>query len=250
MGQFTNIAWTDSTLNTAWGCTKVSAGCQNCYMFRLSERFGRVPDVVTILRNGSDTKVLQKTIDGLGKRIFVNSMSDTFHESIPFDTIAEWFKVFSANRNHQFQILTKRTNRAKNFAAEWKRAGHEWPENIWLGTSVEDQGHVFRIKTLRETVGPKIKFISFEPLLGPISELDLTGIQWAIVGGESGPSSEHRPMNPAWANYIRHVCQQQNVAFFFKQMGGRGGDGAGGDMLYGSQYKHFPSHAVDTVKTE
>src|SRR6185503_8999663 len=222
MGRQTSIAWTDSTLNLAWGCTKVSAGCDNCYMFRLSKTFGRDPNKVELL----SFKRAEARLKEMGERVFVNSMSDTFHESIPLETIAQWMRFFSANRKHQFQVLTKRINRARLFAKAWKAEGHEWPSNVWLGTSIEDEGHLFRANTLRIVQGPKVRFISFEPLLGPIIKPDLLGIDWIIIGGESGDNP--RFMVEGWAqNLIDYTkANYPNCAVFFKQKGGKGRDGA------------------------
>lgn len=238
MGRDTSIGWTDSTLNCIWGCTKVSGGCKHCYMFRLSKRFARNPEVVTILRSGKDMDYLRQNIRGLGNRIFVNSMSDTFHESLPLTMVRDWFKVFAEFPEKQFQVLTKRINRARAFAKALKVDGG-WPANVWLGTSVEDQAHAFRIRTLQLVEGPRIKFVSFEPLIGPVVEPDLSGIQWAIVGGESGETP--RPMEQLWAEHLRLVACRYGVVFFFKQLGGKGNDGAGGDLLFGKQYKAYPN---------
>lgn len=238
MGRETSIAWTDSTLNLAWGCTKVSAGCENCYMFRNSPIYGRDPSKVKIL----NIEAAKKRLRTFGEKVFVNSNSDTFHEAIPFSTIDQWFELFSQNRNHQFQVLTKRVNRALAYAKYRKLGGHEWPWNVWLGGSVEDQGHLFRIETLRKIEGPKIKFVSFEPLLGPIIKPDLTGINWIIIGGESGANA--RFMVEGWAqNLIDYTtAHYPDCRVFFKQKGGRSNrDGAGGDILNGKQYKEFPT---------
>lgn len=241
MGKDTSIAWTDSTLNLAWGCTKVSAGCENCYMFRLSKQFGRNPETVTILKSGKDLGYMSKNIAGLGERIFVNSMSDTFHESIELSLVAKWFKLFAAFDNKQFQVLTKRINRARAFSKGIRHDGG-WPTNVWLGTSVEDESHLFRIKTLQITEGPKIKFVSFEPLLGPIPKPDLEGIDWIIIGGESGDNP--RPMQAGWAedliDYTR--INYPKCAIFFKQLGGRGRDGAGGSVLNGKTIQELPNY--------
>lgn len=234
MGKETSIAWTDSTFNFAWGCTKVSPGCKNCYMYRVSARFGRNPNVVTLMK-----QTLSSKIKNLGKRVFINPDSDTFHEAIPMKTIESWFEQMMQYPDHDFQVLTKRTNRAALFSRVWKITHGKWPENIWLGTSIESKAYLYRLETLKKIQGPKIKFISFEPLLENIGLVDLSGINWAIVGGESGKDA--RPMDPTWANWIRHQCEQQNIAFFFKQLGGKENhDGAGGDLLFGKQYKAFP----------
>lgn len=233
MGKTTSIAWTNSTLNLAWGCTKVSAGCENCYMFRNSPRLGRDPSKVVIF----DLANAKKRLEGMGEKVFVNSMTDTFHEAIPVETIAAWFKLFAENPGRQFQILTKRIGRARLLVKE----GLSVPPNVWLGTSIEDPAHLFRANVLRY-IPAKIRFISFEPLLKEITPpINLEGISWVIVGGESDFKAP-RPMSPYWAELIREEAQRQGVAFFFKQHGGRGGDGAGGDRLMGRAYKEFPKY--------
>lgn len=235
MGKLTHISWTDSTLNLSWGCTKVSAGCDHCYMFRLSKQFGRNPEKVQFM----NLKNAEAKVQTLGEKVFVNSMSDTFHESIPDDVIESWMKMFERHADHQFQVLTKRIGRARMYVRKYGML----PSNVWLGTSVEDRWHVNRIKTLQTIPHTGIKFISFEPLLSFMALLDLKEIDWVIVGGESGMKSENpRSMHPEWANDIMYQCKDQGVAFFFKQRGGIGGDGAGGDLLNGYQYKMFPKY--------
>jgi protein gp37 len=144
--------------------------------------------------------------------IFVNSMSDLFHEDVPLEFIAKVFDVMAQASHHRFQVLTKRSRRLRELAPELP-----WPSNVWMGVSVEDEEHTYRIDCLRQT-DALIKFVSFEPLLGPIRDLDLGGIDWVIVGGESGPKA--RPMDPTWAREIRDQCLAANVPFFFKQWGG------------------------------
>jgi protein gp37 len=204
-------------------------------MFRLSRQFGRNPEKVAIMNLAN----VEKKIAKLGKLVFFNSMSDTFHESIPDEVIEDWMDMFERHSDHQFQVLTKRINRARNYVKEWGKL----PKNVWLGTSVEDRAHTFRIKTLQSIPHNGIKFISFEPLLGDVGKLDLHGIHWAIVGGESGLKSENpRYMNPHWAEDIMLQCADQGVAFFFKQHGGIGGDGAGGNLLNGYVYHEMPAY--------
>lgn len=204
-------------------------------MFRLSRQFGRNPEKVAIMNLAN----VEKKIAGLGKLVFFNSMSDTFHESIPDSVIEDWMDMFERHADHQFQVLTKRIGRARNYVKKYGKL----PKNVWLGTSVEDRAHVFRIKTLQSIPHDGIRFISFEPLLSYVGKLELDGIHWVIVGGESGLKSENpRPMNPEWANDILEQCVPQGVAFFFKQCGGIGGDGAGGDLLNGYRYHEYPKH--------
>lgn len=181
----------------------------------------------------------EKKIVGLGKLVFVNSMSDTFHESIPFTTIRDWFDLFREYPDKQFQVLTKRIGRASKYVKEWGML----PANVWLGTSVEDHWHAFRIKTLQAIPHKGVKFVSFEPLLSSVEGVNLEGIQWAIVGGESGNKAENpRPMNPNWAFEIMKACRTYGTAFFFKQHGGIGGDGAGGNLLDGKVYHEMPAY--------
>lgn len=243
MGKVTKISWTDSTLNMAWGCTKVSPGCKNCYMFRLSEKFGRDAETVTLTKAGMDLNKARRDIDKMGKRIFVNSMSDTFHEDILDITLDSWFKLFAEFPDKQFQILTKRARRMYDYCQTHNYCQeHIIPENVWLGVSVESEQVIDRIYTLSWTSHRGIKFVSFEPLLEPIHNINLPGIDWIIIGGES--DAEHpRIMKPEWAQEIIDMTRAKfpGVAIFYKQGGGIGGDGAGGDTLSGRQYKEFPN---------
>lgn len=200
--------------------------------------YGRDPSKVEILNLDNAIKRLKT----YGEKVFVNSNSDTFHESIPFSVIDSWFELFSQNRNHQFQVLTKRVNRALAYAKARKFRGHSWPWNVWLGASVEDQAHSFRIATLQKAEGPRIKFVSFEPLISQIEKPNLEGINWIIIGGESG--NNPRPMRAEWAQELIDWTRTNypNCSIFFKQMGGKGRDGAGGDMINGNQIKEFPAY--------
>lgn len=212
----TMIRWTDETWNPVTGCSKVSAGCLHCYAEHLEyRRFKRseypwaekFAHLNVVLHPERINKPLHwKT----PRRVFVNSMSDMFHRMVPDAFIAEIFDVMDRCPQHTFQILTKRPERA----AEWRGP---WLPNIWMGTSVEDGRVVDRIDKLRQCQATT-KFISFEPLIGPIHNVDLSGIHWAIVGGESGPG--YRPMEIDWARDIRDACIDQSVPFFFKQHAG------------------------------
>ncbi len=210
------IEWTDSTWNPVTGCTKVSPGCKHCYSERMAIRLAGMNQ--PRYRNGFEV-TLQPDLVRLPLRwrqprtIFVNSMSDLFHKEIPESFIAEVFQTMLDAHWHTFQILTKRADRLAEMAAHLP-----WPINVWMGVSVENQDYTFRIDHLRKT-SAKIKFLSLEPLLGPLQSLDLNGIDWVIVGGESGPDA--RPMNPSWVVDIRNQCQKAKVPFFFKQWGGR-----------------------------
>lgn len=239
MGKDTSIGWTDSTVNFVRGCTKVSPGCEDCYWMERIAGFMHVSPT-EIFYYLLDKK--RQDIKAAGLRIFVNSISDTFHEKIPFEVIDQWFDVFAEFPNKTFQVLTKRTNRMLAFVKWRLQRGKAITRNVWLGTSVENQWHTFRVRTLqlvKALLPEHVVFVSFEPLIGPITKVSLAGIDWIIVGGESGNSP--REMQPGWADGLRLHAKRWGAAFFFKQMGGRGGDGAGGDRLYGQQYKEFPA---------
>ena len=230
----TSIAWTNSTINLAWGCTKVSSGCKNCYMFRLSRQFGKDPETVTIMAAGKNQNLFNKKVKEAGKYIFINSMSDTFHDEIGDATREQWFNWMAEFPEKQFQILTKRPEIMKKFFET-----RSCPDNCWLGTSVENNQTLSRLDILRE-INCNIHFISFEPLLEEIPFFDPTNIQWVIVGGESD-STNPRIMKPEWADSLRYQCEIESIPFFFKQMGGKGADGAGGDVLNGRCYKEIPN---------
>jgi protein gp37 len=187
-------------------------------------------------KQGQQAGLLDR-LDRLGERIFINAFSDTFHKDIPDVEIERWLDAFARLPDHQFQVLTKRTERMAKFFET-----HSCPENVWLGVSVENQDYLWRIDCLRRVNGCNVKFISFEPLLGPIEKPDLTGINWIIIGGESD-YKKPRPMEPEWVqgliNYTK--VNYPDCAVFFKQMGGIGGDGAGGDVLNGRTYKELPA---------
>ena len=209
------IEWTDATWNPVTGCTKFSAGCQNCYAERMSKRLQAMGQqhYVDGFKVRTHKDVLSIPLKWKRSRtIFVNSMSDLFHEEVPESFISEVFQVICKSPQHTFQILTKRS---KNL----RRLSHNlpWPGNVWMGVSVESKDYLSRIDDLRHTPA-KIKFISFEPLLGRISNIDLSGIDWVIVGGESGPGA--RPMSASWVEDIRDQCLAFGIPFFFKQWGG------------------------------
>jgi protein gp37 len=238
MGRDTSIAWADSTLNLAWGCTKVDrgelGGCTKCYMFRLSRQWSIDPEKVKLF----DVDKIRKKVNSwpVYKRIiFVNSMSDTFHEKIPFETIELWHKLFESFPARNFLLLTKRIGRAMVF---YRQRAEGVPVNVWVGTSIGQRNRLWRLDQLRQ-IPARVRFVSFEPLLEDLGDFSLEGIQWAIVGGESDYENP-RPMNPEWAESIRRICQRDGVSFFFKQLGGKGGDGAGGDLLNGNRYQEWP----------
>jgi protein gp37 len=226
MANNSSIEWTEATWNPVAGCTVISPGCTNCYAMRMAHRLelmGQPKYAGTTRISGGRAKwngnvkldiaaldIPKRWI--IGRTIFVNSMSDLFHEAVPLDFIQQVFATMAEVKQHTFQILTKRAERA----AELSTSLH-WPENVWMGVSVESNEYVGRIDQLRRT-DAAIKFLSLEPLLGPLESLNLTGIDWAIAGGESGPAA--RPVNPDWIRSIRDQCLARGVAFHFKQWGG------------------------------
>lgn len=243
MADNTAIEWADATLNLAWGCTKVSPGCQNCYAERLSKY---TSFNFHFLNFANQIKKLQSWHKP--RLIFVNSMTDTFHEQISDDILDVWFDTFRTYNQHTYIILTKRINRAYNYFKTWHRIV---PHNVWLGTSVENKHCLHRMEKLKK-INAGVRFVSFEPLLGPIGKVNLDGIHWAIVGGESD-YKKPRPMDPAWAEEIRLQCEAKKIPFFFKQMGGttKNIDGSWGRRtLYGKSYSQFPklSEPTDTKK--
>lgn len=209
------IEWTQATWNPVTGCTKVSPGCKHCYAETLALRLQAMGQ--RNYRNGFlltlQPHMLELPLSWKRPQIiFVNSMSDLFHEKIPESYVHQVFGIMRRAWWHQFQVLTKRAERLEELSNSI-----EWPQNVWMGVSVEDQEYTYRIDHLRRT-GAHIKFLSLEPLLGPLSSLDLGGIDWVIVGGESGPGS--RPIQKQWVVKIRNQCTKTGVAFFFKQWGG------------------------------
>lgn len=242
MAQNSSIEWTNATWNPVTGCTKISAGCDHCYAERFSERFRGVPDhpfesgFDLTLRPGRLEQPLQWK---KSKMIFVNSMSDLFHKGVPFDFIDRVFDTMEQADHHVFQVLTKRSSRLRNYVN--KRYGDaEAPMNIWLGVSVEDKSKRSRIKHLQDTAAG-IRFLSIEPLIGPAGTLDLDGIHWVIVGGESGPGA--RPIEEEWVTDVRDQCIHEQVPFFFKQWGGFRPK-TGGRQLQGVEWSEFPDMRV------
>lgn len=244
------IEWTDVTWNPVAGCNVASPGCTNCYAMRMAARLqamGHPKYEGTTRKSGKRTvwtgrvNVDPSTLDDpvnwkRGKRIFVNSMSDLFHEDVPTTFIQAVWTTMAQCPQHQFQVLTKRPERmAAMFALD------ELPRlpQVWIGTSVEDEAVVDRIAHLVAISG-MIRFVSFEPLIGPVGSISLHGIDWAIVGGESGPAS--RPMNVEWVDQIEKACRRAGTAFFFKQWGGRNKKAAGRE-LRGRTYDEYP-HAL------
>lgn len=234
MGAKTGIEWTQATWNPITGCTKVSPGCKNCYAERMAFRLKAMGN--PSYSNGFDV-TMHDNLLGLPlswkkpQRIFVNSMSDLFHKDVPIEFIQNVFDVMNKAHWHRFQILTKRSERLVELDSIL-----EWAPNIWMGVSVENGEYLHRIDDLRSTRA-KIKFISFEPLLGPVGNLNLHGIDWAIVGGESGAGA--RCMDPSWAIDVRDQCNAKGVPFFFKQWGGVNRKKAG-RVLEGRTWEEMP----------
>lgn len=230
------IEWTNATWNPITGCRKVSAGCELCYAERLSKRLCAMG--ISKYARGFEVvlheDVLQ--IPLLWKKprlVFTNSMSDLFHEEVPFSFILEIFSVMAKASWHQYQILTKRSERLLELDSQIT-----WFNNIWMGVSVEEAKYSYRIEHLKRTKSI-IKFISFEPLLGPVSDINLSDIDWVIVGGESGPGA--RLMKEEWVIDIRDQCIRQNIPFFFKQWGGNNKRKAG-RLLDGKEWNEFPKN--------
>ncbi len=235
MAANSTIEWTESTWNPVTGCTKVSPGCRHCYAERMAKRLQAMgqPNYA----KGFDIAVHESSLDvplrwKRPQTIFVNSMSDLFHEKIPAEFIRKVFGVMRRADWHRFQILTKRSERLLELSPQLP-----WASHIWMGVSVENQDYTFRVDHLRKT-GALVKFLSLEPLLGPLPRLDLRAIDWVIVGGESGPKA--RSMDSAWVVDIRDQCQRVNVPFFFKQWGGTNKKKAG-RILEGRTWDEMPA---------
>ncbi len=250
MAGTTSIEWTTATWNPVTGCTKISAGCDNCYAERFAERFRGVKGHP--FENGFDLTLRPERLDQplrwrQGKKIFVNSMSDLFHKGIPRNFVDQVFDTMEKADQHTFQILTKRSSRMRDYINA-RYSGGAAPGHIWLGASVEDGSKLSRVDHVRKTRAA-VGFLSIEPLIGPVDGIDLSGIQWVIVGGESGPRS--RPMEAAWVRPIRDQCIARGIPFFFKQWGGFRPK-SGGRALDGREWDEFPEpistgHSQQTV---
>ncbi|MDC4224078.1 MAG: phage Gp37/Gp68 family protein [Candidatus Manganitrophus sp.] len=237
MATESHIEWTDTTWNPVTGCSKVSQGCKNCYAERLAHRLQAMG--LHRYRNGFNVTLHEQAIDEpftwkKPRKVFVNSMSDLFHEEIPLEYIQRVFAVMATVPRHTFQILTKRSGRLREVAAKLP-----WPSNVWMGVSVESSDMLFRVTDL-ETVPAAVRFLSCEPLLGPLPQIPLMHIHWVIVGGESGPGA--RPMEPSWVYEILRQCRAANVPFFFKQWGGVRKSRTG-RVLNGRTYDEYPDKA-------
>jgi protein gp37 len=239
MANNTAIEWTDATWNPVTGCTKISTGCDNCYAERFSERFRGVKGHP--FERGFDLTLRPERIDlplqwREPRMIFVNSMSDLFHKKVPDNFIAGVCETMERANWHTFQVLTKRSSAMRKFLR--RRYGQKCgPTNIWFGVSVEDGSKKSRIRHLQETPAGT-RFLSIEPLIGPMGKLNLNGINWVIVGGESGPRA--RPMMPEWVREIRDQCVDADVALFFKQWGGLRPK-SGGRELDGREWNDYPA---------
>lgn len=264
MAQNSTIEWTDTTWNPVVGCRKVSAGCKFCYAERMSARLASMAISAERKSGGPSAgrKANYKKVVGKNRRwtggielveaalgdpgkwrsprtVFVNSMSDLFHEDVPLEYIQRVFAVMNENPQHVFQVLTKRPERTAALDSELT-----WTENIWMGTSIEDKRVAGRLKELRK-VSAKVRFLSLEPLLGPLENLRLKKIHWVIVGGESGPKA--RPMDPKWVESLRDQCLEADVPFFFKQWGGRNKK-ATGRLLEGKTWDQMPKAGADKIR--
>ena len=241
MSANSSIEWTEATWNPVTGCTKVSPGCKHCYAERMALRLQAVghPNYVNGFRVTLHENMLDIPLGWKKPRlIFVNSMSDLFHEKVPTEFIQKVFAVMREAHWHTFQVLTKRSARLLDIDHEI-----DWPSNVWMGVSVENEHYTFRIEHLRQTHA-RIKFLSLEPLLGPLHDLDLTGIDWVIVGGESGPGA--RELKESWVVEIRDQCKVANVPFFFKQWGGVRKK-ENGRLLQGKVWNQMPRHALQPL---
>lgn len=241
MSQNSAIEWTDATWNPVTGCLEVSPGCDHCYARTFAERFRGVPDHP--YEQGFDLRLWPERLDyplrwKKPRRIFVNSMSDLFHKDVPDDYIHRVFEVMARADWHNFQVLTKRPQRLARLAPELP-----WPAHVWMGVSIESDEYTWRADSLRKAPAA-VRFISAEPLLGPLPSLNLDGIHWLITGGESGHGA--RLCDPAWVRVLRDRCLEAGVAFFHKQWGGRTPK-AGGRELDGRTWDEYPQQLAAAV---
>jgi protein gp37 len=244
MGGKSAIEWTDVTWNPVTGCTKITRGCDHCYAERLAERFRGIPGHP--FENGFDLTLRPERLSQplswkRPRMVFVNSMSDLFHKEIPTSFIDRVFETMEVAKQHVFQVLTKRSSLMRDYL-QHRYGGDTAPRHIWCGVSVEDHTATARIQHLQR-VPAAVRFLSIEPLLGPLGEIDLEGISWVIVGGESGPNA--RPMEQRWVLDIRDICAQKGVDFFFKQWGGRTPK-SGGRRLEGIEHSAMPAYLSES----
>lgn len=253
MATNSTIEWTEATWNPVVGCTVISPGCTNCYAMRMARRLeamgrskyagttrisGGRPIWNGVVRIDEESLRLPATWK-TGRLIFVNSMSDLFHDAVPLELILRVFTIMRDTPQHTYQVLTKRTERLEELSARL-----DWPMNVWMGVSVENAEYLYRIDQLRRT-SAYVKFLSMEPLLGPLKNIDLGRIDWVIAGGESGPGA--RAMNLEWARSIRDQCLASSVAFHFKQWGGANKKKAG-RILDGRTWDEFPQRSKERIK--
>lgn len=241
MATKSSIEWTESTWNPLTGCTKISPGCKHCYAERMAKRLQAMGQ--PNYRNGFKLTLHDHALEiplhwKQPQMIFVNSMSDLFHEEVPLEFIQKVFDTMTKASWHTFQVLTKRSDKLLELDNELL-----WPENVWMGVSVENEDYTFRIDHLRKTHAVT-KFLSLEPLLGPLEGLNLSGIHWVIVGGESGPGA--RPIQESWVISIRDQCLNANVPFFFKQWGGLNKKKSGRE-LDGRTWDELPNPVIHTL---
>ena len=237
MAQATSIEWTDSTWNPVTGCHKISPGCKNCYAARLAPRLKAMGN--PRYANGFEVTLHHDLVDLPTKwkkprKIFVNSMSDLFHDEVTLEFIQEVFSTIVAGDHHTFQVLTKRPERALELSGQLP-----WPSNLWMGTSVENADYLHRVDTLRQ-IPAQTRFLSLEPLIGAVPDIDLINIDWVIAGGESGPGA--RKIEEDWVRSIRDQCDDAGVRFFFKQWGGTNKKRSG-RMLDNRTWDDFPNAA-------
>lgn len=242
MADRSSIEWTEATWNPVTGCSKVSPGCAHCYAERFAERWRGVPGHA--YEQGFDLRLWPERLEiplrwRRPRLVFVNSMSDLFHEDVPLDFVRRVFEVMAQAHWHTFQILTKRHQRLAEIGPRL-----EWAPNVWIGVSIENKRWVHRADCLREVREAAVRFISAEPLLGPLIGLNLTGIDWLIAGGESGP--RHRPMRDEWLIDLRDRCVKEGVPFFFKQWGGRTSK-SGGRILQGQLWSEMPDRVEEAL---
>ena len=248
MAQASSIEWTNATWNPVTGCTKIGPGCDNCYAHRFAERWRGIKGHP--YEQGFDLRLWPSRLNQPGswkkpRKIFVNSMSDLFHKNIDREHLDKIFCVMEEVDRHIYQILTKRSSLMLQYVRA-RYNGGEVPAHIWLGVTVEDAARKKRIEHLRQ-INSRFRFISFEPLLEPIGKVNLDGIAWAIVGGESGPRA--RPMQEAWAIELRDQCKKSKTAFFFKQWGGLRPK-SGGRQLQKREWNEFPKKRGNRATTE
>lgn len=233
------IEWTEATWNPVTGCTKLSAGCANCYAERMALRLKAMgqPNYAEGFAVRTHEHMLEVPLGWRRPQtVFVNSMSDLFHEDVPFDFIQRVFDVMQRADWHTFQVLTKRSGRLCELAPLLR-----WPANVWMGVSVENAQVLHRVDDLRSAEGPSCRFLSLEPFLGPLPGIDLRDIDWVIAGGESGPRA--RPLAPEWVQDVRDACVRDDVPFFFKQWGGTRKKRAG-RVLDGETWDEMPARVV------